>query len=35
LNYGQALALATILMVVTLVGMLTIERLRIAEVGEF
>jgi thiamine transport system permease protein len=35
LNYGQALAMATILMVVTMVGMLAIERLRIANVGEF
>lgn len=35
LNYGQALALSTILMGVTAVGMLAIERLRFAEVGEF
>ena len=35
LNYGQALALSTILMVTTASGMLAIERLRIAEVGEF
>ena len=35
LNYGQALALSTILMVITAVGMLAIERLRIADVGEF
>ncbi len=35
LNYGQALALSTILMVVTAGGMLAIERFRIAEVGEF
>jgi thiamine transport system permease protein len=35
LNYGQALALSTILMVVTLSGMLSIERFRIADVGEF
>ncbi len=35
LNYGQALALSTILMLVTASGMLLIERLRIAEVGEF
>jgi thiamine transport system permease protein len=35
LNYGQALALSTILMVVTAVGMLAIERFRIAEIGEF
>ncbi len=35
LNYGQALALSTILMVVTAAGMLAIERLRIADVGEF
>ena len=35
LNYGQALALSTILMAVTAAGILAIERLRIAEVGEF
>jgi thiamine transport system permease protein len=35
LNYGQALALSTILMVVTAVGILAIERLRIADIGEF
>lgn len=35
LNYGQALALSTILMVVTAGGMLAIERFRIADVGEF
>jgi thiamine transport system permease protein len=35
LNYGQAMALSTILMGVTAAGMLAIERFRIAEVGEF
>ncbi len=35
LNYGQALALSTILMAVTAVGMLAIERFRIADIGEF
>jgi thiamine transport system permease protein len=35
INYGQALALSTILMVVTGAGMLAIERFRIADVGEF
>jgi thiamine transport system permease protein len=35
LNYGQALALSTILMVTTAVAMLAIERLRIANVGDF
>lgn len=35
INYGQALALSTILMVVTTLGMLAIERIRIAEVSEF
>lgn len=34
-NYGQALALSTILMVVCAAGMLGIERFRIADVGEF
>lgn len=35
MNYGQALALSTILMLVTGFGMLAIERFRIADVGEF
>ncbi|MEN8171721.1 MAG: iron ABC transporter permease [Chloroflexota bacterium] len=35
LNYGQALALSTILMAVAVGGMLAIERLRVADVGEF
>ena len=35
LNYGQAMALSTILMLVTLGGMLAIEQFRVAEVGEF
>jgi thiamine transport system permease protein len=35
INYGQALALSTILMAVCAGGMLAIERLRIADVGEF
>lgn len=35
LNYGQALALSTILMLVTTFGMLVIERFRIANIGEF
>jgi len=35
MNYGQALALSTILMVITATGMLAIERFRIAEIGEF
>lgn len=35
LNYGQAMALSTILMVVAATSMLLIERLRIADVGEF
>ncbi len=35
INFGQAMALSTILMVVTAAGMLAIERLRLAEVGEF
>ncbi|HWQ84074.1 MAG TPA: iron ABC transporter permease [Anaerolineales bacterium] len=35
LNYGQAMALSTILMVVSAAGMLFIERMRIADVGEF
>jgi thiamine transport system permease protein len=35
INYGQAIALSTILMLVTGTGMLAIERFRIADVGEF
>jgi len=35
LNYGQALALSTILMLICAIGMLAIERFRIADVGEF
>ncbi|MBN2146503.1 MAG: iron ABC transporter permease [Anaerolineales bacterium] len=35
MNYGQALALSTLLMLITSIGILLIERLRIAEVGEF
>lgn len=35
LNYGQALALSSILMLITSLGMLFIERFRIADIGEF
>ncbi len=35
LNYGQALALSTILALFTAVAMLAIERFRIADIGEF
>jgi thiamine transport system permease protein len=35
LNYGQAMALSTILMAVAVVSMLIIEQMRIADVGEF
>ena len=35
LNYGQAMALSTILMVATLGGMLLMEHFRLGEVGEF
>jgi len=35
INFGQAMALSTILMIITGAGMLGIERFRIAEVGEF
>jgi thiamine transport system permease protein len=35
LNYGQAMALSTILMLTTLGGMLAIERLRVGEGSEF
>lgn len=35
MNYGQALALSTILMVVCMLGMVLIEQLRIGDIGEF
>ena len=35
INYGQALALSTILMLVAGAGMLLIDRMRIGEIGEF
>ena len=35
LNYGQALALSTILMIVAVSGMLAIERFRVGDIGEF
>ncbi len=35
MNYGQALALSTILMLLTAAGMLFIERFRLAEISEF
>lgn len=35
LNYGQALAMSTLLMGVCLAGLLIIERLRVGDVGEF
>ena len=35
LNYGQAMALSTIRMLVCAAGILAIERLRVAEIGEF
>jgi thiamine transport system permease protein len=35
INFGQAMALSTILMVVTAGGMLVIERFRVADIGEF
>ncbi len=35
LNYGQALAMSTLLMLVCTVGMLAIERFRVGGVGEF
>jgi len=35
INYGQAMALSTILMLVAAGGLIIIERLRIADIGEF
>jgi thiamine transport system permease protein len=35
LNYGQALAMSTLLMIVCTVGFLAIERFRYGEIGEF
>src|ERR687885_1351344 len=34
-NYGQALAMSTLLMLVTVLGFVAIERLRIGDLGEF
>ena len=35
MNYGQALALSTILMLITAAGMFAMEHFRVAEIGEF
>jgi thiamine transport system permease protein len=35
LNYGQALAMSTVLMLVCAVGMIAIERFRVGRIGEF
>ncbi len=35
LNYGQAMAMATVLMLVCAMGFLAIERFRVGEIGEF
>jgi thiamine transport system permease protein len=35
LNYGQALAMSTLLMVVCAAGMIAIERFRVGDIGEF
>jgi thiamine transport system permease protein len=35
LNYGQALAMSTLLMLVCAAGIVLIERARVGEVGEF
>ena len=35
LNYGQAMAMATILMTLTLISILLIEKLRLPNTGEF
>jgi thiamine transport system permease protein len=35
LNYGQALAMSTLLMLVCAAGMIAIERFRVGEIGEF
>ena len=35
MNYGQAMALSTLLMLITAAGMIAIERLRFADVEEF
>jgi thiamine transport system permease protein len=34
-NYGQAMALSTLLMAITAIGLILIERIRIADIGEF
>ena len=35
LNYGQSMAMATILMLLAIIGMLTIEKFRLPNSGEF
>jgi thiamine transport system permease protein len=35
INYGQALALSTILMLISCAAMILMDRLRIGEIGEF
>jgi thiamine transport system permease protein len=35
LNYGQAMAMSTLLMVVCAAGFMAIERFRYGEIGEF
>jgi len=35
LNYGQAMAMSTVLMRVVSIGLIAIERFRFREVGEF
>jgi len=35
MNYGQALALSTLLALITSLAILAIERFRVAEIGEF
>lgn len=34
-NYGQALAMSTLLMLVTTLGFVAIERFRLGDIGEF
>jgi thiamine transport system permease protein len=34
-NYGQALAMSTLLMLICLAGLLLIERVRVGDIGEF
>jgi thiamine transport system permease protein len=35
MNYGQAMAMSSLLMMVTAIGFLSLEKVRINQIGEF